>query len=194
MLPGPKTIFRPVHEKSSSKSGKSSANFQPQILPANFSNFFFLRPLKSFMAEISATWQHCCCPATHPPHFPLPLPPLPLTPSVPSSPPTDCSISQILQDDYCLPFCEIIILWFAPRRWKRREITGFTPPYSNTSLSFFILIKGAARSRTQGCQMAVATAIFQKCNRRNFFWLWQISGREWPWSGHEGIKKAHMWP
>ncbi len=27
--------------------------------------------------------------------------------------------------------------WFAPRQWKRQEITGFTPPYSNTSLSFF---------------------------------------------------------
>jgi hypothetical protein len=26
--------------------------------------------------------------------------------------------------------------WFAPRRWNRREITGFTPPRSNTSLSF----------------------------------------------------------
>jgi hypothetical protein len=49
MLPGPETIFRPVHEKSSSNSGKISANFQPQILEANFSNFFFSQaPLKLY--------------------------------------------------------------------------------------------------------------------------------------------------
>jgi hypothetical protein len=36
VLPGPKIIFQPVHEKSSANSGNSSANFQPQILPAKF--------------------------------------------------------------------------------------------------------------------------------------------------------------
>jgi hypothetical protein len=39
-------------------SGPCSATFgkiQPQILPVNF---IFPRPLLSFLAEISATWQH----------------------------------------------------------------------------------------------------------------------------------------
>ncbi len=73
--------------------------------------FFFLRSLLSFLAGISATWQHWLLPSHPPPHFPLSLPPLPLTPPIPSSPPTDCSISQIWKDDYHLPFCEIIIFW-----------------------------------------------------------------------------------
>ncbi len=28
----------------------------------------------------------------------------------------------------------------------------------------------------------------------NFSWPWQIGGREWPWSGREGVKNAQMWP
>jgi hypothetical protein len=33
-----------------------AAKIRPQILSANF---FFLRPFLSFLAGISATWQHC---------------------------------------------------------------------------------------------------------------------------------------
>jgi hypothetical protein len=106
VLPGPEIIFRPVHEKSSANSGKCLANFRPQILLANF---FSPAPLELFGRNFS----HLATLATAQPptpHFPLPLPPLPLTPPIPSSPPTDCLISQILKDDYRLPFCEIIIL------------------------------------------------------------------------------------
>ncbi len=38
---------------------QNSAKSRPKILPANF---FFLRPLLSFLAGISATWQHCSPP------------------------------------------------------------------------------------------------------------------------------------
>jgi hypothetical protein len=41
VLPGPKIILQPVHQKSSANSGKSSAKFQPQILPESF---FFSGP------------------------------------------------------------------------------------------------------------------------------------------------------
>jgi hypothetical protein len=36
--------------------GKNSTRIRSQILPANF---IFPRPLLSFLAKISATWQHC---------------------------------------------------------------------------------------------------------------------------------------
>ncbi len=110
VLPGPKIIFRPVHEKSLINSGKSSVNFRPQILLANF---FFSGPFWAFWPEFWPPGNTGCCPATHSP-FPHPVPPLPLTPPIPSSPPTDSSSSQILKDDYHLPFCEIIILWPHP--------------------------------------------------------------------------------
>ncbi len=84
VLRGPETTFRQVHEKSSCNSGKISANFQPQILQANFSNFFFSGPFKALRPEFRTPGNTGCCPATHPPHFPLPLPPLPLTPHIPS--------------------------------------------------------------------------------------------------------------
>jgi hypothetical protein len=70
---------------------------------------------------------------THPSPPPLPpplhpLPSLPLTPPTPPTPPTlptprspttDCSISQIIKDDYCLPFYEIFILclWLSVLAW-----------------------------------------------------------------------------
>jgi hypothetical protein len=71
VLPGPKIIFRPVHEKSSANSGKCLANFQPQILPANF---FSPAPLELFDRNFGHL---ATLAATHPPtpHFPLPLPP-----------------------------------------------------------------------------------------------------------------------
>jgi hypothetical protein len=52
--------------------------------------------------------------------------------------------------------------------------------------------------KTQGCQMAVATAIFQQCSRINFFlamanW-WLCVAVKGPWRGHEGVKNAQMWP
>ncbi len=77
VLPGPEIIFPPKHQKCSANFGKSSANLikirnffrkysaaqylpllvkiRSQILSANF---IFPRPLLSFLAEISATWQH----------------------------------------------------------------------------------------------------------------------------------------
>jgi hypothetical protein len=80
VLPGLKIIFRPVHEKSLANSRKSSANFRPQILPANF--FFTPAPFELFgrnfghLATLAAA-------QPPPPHFRLPLPPLPLTPPIP---------------------------------------------------------------------------------------------------------------
>jgi hypothetical protein len=60
-----------------------------------------------------------CCPTTHPPTPTSPIsPPSPPSqssyPSHPCSLPADCSISQIIKDDYRLPFCNIIILWHQP--------------------------------------------------------------------------------
>jgi hypothetical protein len=115
VLPGPEIIFRSVHEKSLAISGKVRPileKVRPIFGHKFFRPTFFLRPLLSFLAGISATWQHWLLPSHQLPHFPLPLPSLPLTPPIPSSPTTDSSISQILKDDYHLPFYEIIILWF----------------------------------------------------------------------------------
>jgi hypothetical protein len=121
VLPGPEIILQPVHQKSSANSGKSSANFRPQILPTNY---FFLRPLVSFLAGISATWQHWLLLRNPPPTPPSPPSP-PCHSSHPYSLPADCSISQILKDDYRLPFCEIIILWpwqFDPQTSKPSDM------------------------------------------------------------------------
>ncbi len=62
-------LFWPVHQKSSASLGKvrpSSQKHQCRVLPL-FYHFwerlakfiFFSRPLLSFLAGISATWQHC---------------------------------------------------------------------------------------------------------------------------------------
>ncbi len=72
MLPGPKIIFRPIHEKSSANSGKSLANIRPQILPANLSNFFFLPSFRSLWPEFRPPGNTGCCPTTHPPTSPFP--------------------------------------------------------------------------------------------------------------------------
>jgi hypothetical protein len=109
VLPGPEIIFRPVHEKSSANSGKFLANFRPQILPANF---FSPAPLELF----GRNFGHLATLATaQPPTHPTsPFPSLPFLSSLPSLAALQLTVqfSQILKDDYRLPFCEIIILWF----------------------------------------------------------------------------------
>jgi hypothetical protein len=115
VLPGPDIIFRPVHEKSSAKKEILSKNFFSPF-SAKFGHkffqpaFYFSGPFWAFWPEFQPPGNISSCPTTHPP-LPL-LPSLPcFLPLPPSSPPTDCSISQILKDDYRLPFYEIIILW-----------------------------------------------------------------------------------
>ncbi len=88
-------FLRPLFCKIRQKFGHKF--FQP--------TFFSPAPFWAFWPESRPPGNTSCCPATHPL---LPLPPFLLTPPTPSSPPTNCSISQILKDDYRLPFCEII--------------------------------------------------------------------------------------
>ncbi len=118
VLPSPKIIFWPVHEKSSAKKEILSKNFfSPfsakfgQNSDTNSSSQLFISP--ALFELFGRNFGHL---ATLTPAQP-PSPPLPLLTSLPcflplppSSPPTDCSISQILKDDYRLPFYEIIIL------------------------------------------------------------------------------------
>jgi hypothetical protein len=66
VLPGPEIIFWPVHEKSLAKKeilstnffSPFSAKFGQNSATNSSSQLFFLRPLLSFWAGISATWQH----------------------------------------------------------------------------------------------------------------------------------------
>jgi hypothetical protein len=80
VLPGPEIIFRPIHVKSLANSGKSLANFRPQILPANFSNFFFSpTPFELYGWNI----RHLATLAAAQPPIP-PTSPFPSLPSLPS--------------------------------------------------------------------------------------------------------------
>jgi hypothetical protein len=78
VLPGPKIIFRPVHEKSLANIGNSSANFQPQSLLI----FFFSGPFWGFWLEFRPPGNTGCCPATHPTTSPFPFPFLSALPSL----------------------------------------------------------------------------------------------------------------
>jgi hypothetical protein len=76
VLPGPEIIFWPVHEKSSANSGKRSANFQPQIFKANFSNFFFSpAPFELYGQNFGYLATLAAAQPLIPPTSPNPLPP-----------------------------------------------------------------------------------------------------------------------